>query len=519
MQRQLLNTLFNELPAFIYWVDCNQECLGYNNRFARLLELTPSAGIVGQALQSLQFKKSEAIIPEWIHNNSLALNQIAPSTLFRESFPPLNQKNLICHSYKLPIKKRNRIVGLLNVSFDITSQIEEKEQSQHQHDTMEIALNTILAHLPGHVYWQDKNGIILGCNERQARSLGFSSAQKVIGKHPNELIPKKESEEILAVLNKIVATGEPVTLEEKMTFMQGTIDLLSQKVPLQDNQGNIVGMLGLSMDISKQKELERNLIREKEKAIVLDQLKSDFIENMQHDIRTPLTGVYGMIDLLELKEQDPEKKALLKDLSFCTKELLDYCDDILNFSKIESASLPIAAKNFRLDPLLKSVIQLESLAAKNKKIDLLFESDPKIPNVIIGDPYRLKRILINLISNAIKFTHNGFVKLSVSLAESDALSRQLILKFAVEDTGIGISKETQELIYERFTKAIASNKGLYRGLGLGLYIVKQFVDELDGNIHLKSELRKGSCFTLFIPFKIPLSDSIVDDEDHATDPQ
>jgi two-component system, OmpR family, aerobic respiration control sensor histidine kinase ArcB len=233
---------------------------------------------------------------------------------------------------------------------------------------------------------------------------------------------------------------------------------------------------------------------------------------MEHDIRTPFVGVYGMINLLAERETDSEKKSILSDVSLCAKELLDYCDSILDFSKIEAQSFPVVAKAFNLKKLVDSVMTIESIAAKHKKLNFSLNYDNELPPVVIGDPYRLKRILINLISNAIKFTKEGFVRLSASVSRQIPETRNLIVNFSVSDSGIGIPKDKKELIYERFTRVVPSNKGLYKGQGLGLRIVKQFVDELDGDIHLKSEVGEGSTFTIFLALKIPLSDEIIDEE-------
>lgn len=202
----------------------------------------------------------------------------------------------------------------------------------------------------------------------------------------------------------------------------------------------------------------------------------------------------------------------MHDVAICAKELMDYCDGILDFSRIESESFPIVSKSFTLRKLVDSVITIETIAAKNKELDLSLQYDSQLPIAVIGDPYRLKRILINLVSNAIKFTKQGFAKLSVSLSQDNQDDRKVVVKFEIEDSGMGIPDDKKALIYERFAKVIPSNKGLYKGLGLGLRIVKQFIDELDGDIHLTTEIEKGSTFVVFLPFKVPLSNEIIDED-------
>jgi signal transduction histidine kinase len=183
--------------------------------------------------------------------------------------------------------------------------------------------------------------------------------------------------------------------------------------------------------------------------------------------------------------------------------LYDYCNGILDFSTAEMGSLPLLEKELDLKELVTNVVKMETPAVNFQKLKLLLNYDDNIPPKLLGDEYRLKRILINLISNAIKFTKKGFIEVSVILAKK-VDKENILLKFTVLDTGIGIPEDKQDIIYEKFAKLTPSNSGLYKGIGFGLTMVKQFIKELDGEISLKSELGEGSTFTCIIPFKIPL---------------
>lgn len=375
-------------------------------------------------------------------------------------------------------------------------------------------LKKILAIMPGNLYWKDRKGVFLGCNRNLAKIHQLNSADEIIGKDDYDLLDKESADTVSTVDSTVMNLGKEINVEERgFDINKKPAVYFTKKTPILDeNNKKIIGMAGISIDITDLKKREAELKQAKEQAEKANQLKSDFISNMEHDIRTPLGGIYGMMDILARQENDPEKKSIMGEMTACAKELMDFCNGILDFSKIEAEAFPVVSKSFEFRKLINSVVNIEMMAAKNKSLDLLAEFDKKLPKVVISDPYRIKRILLNLVSNAIKFTKQGGIKISVTLDKENTKNRKIIVKFIVSDTGIGIPDDKKALIYERFTKVIPSSKGLYKGLGLGLRIVKQFMDELDGDIHLKSEIGKGSIFTLLLPLKIPLSNEIIDEE-------
>ncbi len=383
--------------------------------------------------------------------------------------------------------------------------LDEREQS--------IAKNLaqVMDCTPGSMYWKDNEGRYLGCNQFMVKTAGLNSLDDIIGKTDFDLWPDN-AEKIQANDQYVMESGQTIFLEETVKIQSGeTMYFTTAKSPLKDTYGNNIGVIGNSLDITKLKETENALKAAKEKAEASNKAKSEFIHNMEHDIRTPFNGVWGFANILAEREEDPEKKEFLTGISNCAKELLDYCDSILEFSKVEHGSIPVMEKSFKLFDVVDSAIKIESVAAAHKKLDFSLDYDENLPNVIQGDPYRIKRILLNLLSNAIKFTNEGAIKTSVILENTHTNSRSCIIKFIIEDTGIGIPKDKRNIIYERFTRGTPSNQGIYKGQGLGLRIVKQFVTELDGDIHLTSQTNKGSAFTILLPFRLPLTDDIIDE--------
>lgn len=371
-------------------------------------------------------------------------------------------------------------------------------------------LTQILDSTPGSLYWKDNDGYYLGCNMFMVNTAGLNSPNDIIGKSDFDLWPenaKKIRDNDLKVIN----TGQTLSLEEKVEVNGGeAMYFASSKVPLKNENGDIIGIVCNSLDITKLKKTEEALKTEKEKAELSNKLKEEFIRNMEHDIRTPFSGVWGLSNILVEKETDPEKKEFLNGIATCAKELLDYCDSVLDFSRIEHGITPVYEKCFDVKKLVESVIKIESAAARHKQLDLSLTQELGTPKLIVGDPFRLKRILLNLVSNAIKFTSEGFVKLSIKvIPKKSENGRRCVIQFTVEDSGVGIQEDKKSIIYEKFVRGTPSNQGVYKGQGLGLSIVKQFVTELDGEIHLESKVGVGSKFILLLPFMLPLTNDLV----------
>lgn len=369
-------------------------------------------------------------------------------------------------------------------------------------------LRKILDRLPGNVWWKDKDLVYLGCNDRVIEILGLASRSDFIGKTDHDLWEKSIADKLEKADRSIIDTGKPLHLEEVIIHSDGTqAIMLTNKTPLFDDEGNLIGILGISTDITERKHHEEALRQAKEQAEEANYIKMKFIRNMEHDIRTPFNGIWGLSNYLWRHETDSKKKEYLGDITQCAKELLDFCNDILDFSKIESGNLPLIAKKFEIKKLINSIITVETPPAKHKSLTLTLDYSNDMPKILIGDKYRLYRILINLVSNAIKFTNDGGVVILVKpIKVLD--KRNVIIQFTVKDSGIGIPSDKQDMIYEKFARLDASNKGQYKGIGLGLRIVKQFLEEMEGEISVNSQPGVGSEFTCTIPFKLPLIDEL-----------
>jgi signal transduction histidine kinase len=249
--------------------------------------------------------------------------------------------------------------------------------------------------------------------------------------------------------------------------------------------------VGISIDISERIEHERILKLEKEKAEAANKAKSEFIMNMSHDIRTPFSGILGLSKYLCDKEEDTKKKDILQSITDSTENLLEILNEVIMLVSYDD-HVDIIIATFRLNDLAEGIYKAMLPAAKQKNLNLKLILDPSLPRIVKGDEYAVKRILLNLIGNAIKFTDQGDVRVAISLREN--IDAVYTVELKVQDTGIGIPAEKQAIIFEQFRKLNASYTGQYQGTGLGLWFVKKLVTRMGGEVQVDSTPGKGSSF-------------------------
>ena len=335
-------------------------------------------------------------------------------------------------------------------------------------------------------------------------------ATKVIGYRPDQLIGKKHLHELFAtdkrhsLEKKIQQTinnrNNFHDFKSKITTLEGRVIWISSSgVPIVNRQGKLCGYKGSMTDISDQKRVEKNLafqtavakelVQKTEKA---NRAKSEFLANMSHEIRTPLNGVIGMTNLLLDTDLNDEQYHFAKTVSSSGNSLLHLVNDILDFSKIEAGKLKLEQIDFDLRQVINACCASQRLYAKDKQLSIVCDIDPQIPALLSGDPERLRQIITNLVNNAIKFTPCGQVTLQAELVNQS--SQELLLRFKVKDTGVGINQTQINKLFKAFEQADTSTTRKFGGTGLGLTITKKLVEMMQGSITVTSTIGEGSTF-------------------------
>jgi PAS domain S-box-containing protein len=345
------------------------------------------------------------------------------------------------------------------------------------------------------IFIVDYEGLILYCNN-SVRELGYNGAG-ITGKNFFDFIEPSVLMEFRKEFQKITKRRFSESVEFQFRCKDKSYKYLEfNSINLKQKDG-LEGLILDCRDVSQRKKDAVELLR-------AQKAKELFLANISHEIRTPINGIAGMADLLSQNPSEEDQILYLKAIKTASENLKVIINDILDLASIESGKLKFEKINFNLDKTIRSLVDTFRLQTQEKGIRLEYKKDPLIPNIFIGDPVRLNQILINLISNALKFTHEGSINVSVTLEH--IREKDHYLKFEIRDTGIGIPKSKLKTIFESFSQADASVTRKYGGTGLGLTIVRQLVRMQHGSINVSSEENKGSVFTVVIPYKEGISD-------------
>lgn len=492
-------------PSNIYWKDLQGRYLGVNKAAANLIYL--AAGHRCEIIGKTDYDFYEKEVADRLKQNDNHVIQSEQPDSFEEWLILKDGSKRTYASNKIPLRdKLGKIIGVLGSSVNISQQKNLEGDLISSKKAAEIYLKSIVSNLPDHVFWEDTKGIFLGCNDQQAKSFGYHKSEEVIGKNVTDLfkhlgLSDEKIEELRANDQKVLTSGLTIVAEEQVLFADGALRTFhSKKAPLKDENGKIIGMLGLAFDITERKEMENSLRIAKEKAEEANIAKSNFIANISHDLRSPLHAMLGTAELMQINPNSDNRDEMINTILSAGKNLLKLIENILNYSEIESSQKTQFNDNFDLRHLIESIVVEHTHSAEMKNIALMISYSDFVPHYVVSHMQNIRRILGNLIENAIKFTESGHVLIAVECLaiHEDYADLQII----VEDTGIGISKNDIEHIFDRFYRATPAHINKYKGSGLGLAIIKQLTEAMSGSVKVNSQLGFGTTFCCTIPFRL-----------------
>jgi two-component system sensor histidine kinase/response regulator len=409
----------------------------------------------------------------------------------------------------VPIAKSGTITGSVVVFSDIT----ERKQAEEALKNSEQRLAQIINFLPDPTWVIDGQSKVVAWNQAMESLTGIGAADMVgKGDYEYALPFYGERRPILIDLvrdwnaeyekkylsikkdgNTLVSESHHPNLGDGGLYLSGTASLIY------DAAGQVAGAIESLRDITERKQMEEELVEAKRAADEANRAKGDFLANMSHEIRTPMNAVIGMTHLALKTELTSKQQDYLTKIQSSANSLLGIINDILDFSKIEAGKLDMESIDFNLEEVLDNLANLVTVKAQEKKdLEVLFATAQNVPRFLVGDPLRLGQILINLANNAVKFTEHGEIVVSTELLKKN--EERVSLKFTVSDTGIGLTKEQADRLFQSFSQADTSTTRKFGGTGLGLAISKRLVEMMGGEIWVESKPGQGSSFSFTATF-------------------
>jgi PAS domain S-box-containing protein len=405
---------------------------------------------------------------------------------------------LLVEHRRIPVTDEAGIVIAIQfLCWDVTQQ----RDTETALATERFLFSSLLEYSPDSIYFKDLDSRFTRVSKSLVKRFGEDESQ-IIGKTDSDFFSEQTAQRTLQDEQRILETGEPiVSILEEQVRQDGTTDWCSTtKVLLEDSTGNTIGTFGISRNVNELMESRRKLQKALALADGANRAKSEFVANMSHEIRTPMNGIIGMSKLLSETALDPNQSEYVGMISQASESLMGLLNDILDFSKIEAGKLELDQIPFNLSDSVGKTTQSLASRAIEKDLELACRVSPALPERLIGDPSRLRQIIINLVGNAIKFTDHGEIVVEVDSQAFD--EKSVDLHFSVRDTGIGIPELKQGMIFDEFSQADTSTTRRFGGTGLGLTICKQLVGLMGGKIWVESEVGVGTTFHFTVNLKV-----------------
>ncbi|MDC0720476.1 ATP-binding protein [Nannocystis bainbridge] len=387
------------------------------------------------------------------------------------------------------------VTGVLGVALDVT----ERERAMEKLASQRSVLKYLLANVPQAIFWKDRQCRFLGCNQKFLEHTGLTDERQLLGKTDHDIWASPEESDFFRLMDeRVMSSGVPILdIEEPLRRPDGRQTfILTSKVPLRDDAGQVTGLLGIYVDITERKRIELESQRAKEAADAALRAKSEFLTVMSHELRTPLTLILGPLEALLADPAEPLSHAARASLSRTWRNaarLGRLVDDILDYQKLEAGKMKVVWEPVDVHDLVEDLVADAEPAARSAGITLRHDLAPDVRTVPL-DPRMFEKIVLNLLGNALKFTPAGGT-VTVSLERADDGQ----LRLEVADTGPGIAPEEHERVFQRFQQLDTASSRKHEGLGLGLAIVREFAEAMGGRVRLCSELGDGACFVVELP--------------------
>ncbi len=396
---------------------------------------------------------------------------------------------------------QDNIIGYLLIGTDNTArklvEAEQKKLDQRLRDQQFYTRSLIESNIDA-LMTTDPSGIITDVN-KQMEALTDCTRDELIGAPFKDFFTDPDRAE--AAIRQVLTDKKITDYELTACARDGKTTVVSYNATtFYDRARTLQGVFAAARDITERKQVEAELEQARSVAESASRTKSDFLASMSHEIRTPMNAIMGVADLLAKTTLSLEQDKYVKIIGRAGDNLLNLINDILDLSKVEASQLELERTGFSLSDLLEKVMEMVAVRAEEKGLVLLFEIAPNVSTELVGDPTRLRQVLLNLVGNAIKFTETGEVSLKVT--PDGNFSVPTALRFTITDTGIGIAEQQLRRVFEQFTQADSSTTRRFGGSGLGLTISKRLVELMGGRIWVESVLDAGSVFSFAVPFEI-----------------
>ena len=473
-----------DIPEIIFRLDAQSRLIDYQAPGAGALSLPPRV-FLGKKLDSVGFPR------EFIrHNQELIDLALKTGQIQKKDFVMESREGIrFLETRVVPINKHEVI--------DIISDVTERKITRMNLIEAERDKSAILNSMSDLFLFYDPDLKIRWASNTAAEYIG-QPLEKLNGAYCYQIWHGTDEPCENCPVLKAKETGTPQTSEKQTK--DGKVWLM-KGYPVFNEEGEIIGMTELGQDISYQRKFQEELERSKEKAEMISQFKSEFLSNLSHEIRTPLNVIIGFADLLENAIFDEKQKEYIESIKASSNNIVMLIDDILDISHIEAGKLNLQFKSVSLYEVIKDIKQMFAMKVSHKGLKFITEIDPEIPKFLILDEIRIKQILTNLISNAIKYTNEGHIRIKVEQTDKRSVlgSEELDLRMVVEDTGLGIPESELKLVFEPFTQVKTNKSKGTRGHGLGLAITKSIVELMEGMIRVESKVGSGTSFIIEIP--------------------